>query len=1114
MNNPRPSQTAFPLLLVLCMFAQTGGRSVPAAADPVLIAPQRVTATSTDTDWTRAENTVDGSGMSKQTLSSARSSQSTTMPYFWRTQPDMLTAQVTYDLGALFPLGGVHVWNYNETGQTNRGVKNMTVAVSEDGREWLEGEDVVLPRAPGNDDPGSRHSFRKVVSARYIRFDIQSNHGDEHFTGLSEVRGAVSLDSPSRVQLAELDLAKGAQRHGVPIANRSVTGTPLAIAGKPYPRGIGSHAQFKLRINLRSTGIRFVADVGVDDYHPAPNDQLVKIPQADGSMRVTREDKSGEQFIAITTQHGRIADGRVVFRLLGDDRELWTSGLVKRGEAARRVDVDVRGVSVLTLVVEDGGDGVSGDYADWANAGLIYAGPRPVTIDEHDDGDSLRSALAPPVEAFVKDLPAYPGRKRPATDWLIDNRSYAAGVYRGQRRGELVLDNGLVSRVFKLSPNAAALDIYDHVTGRTLLRGIKPEANLQIGNMTYPVGGLAGQLDYGYLDYAWLKHLRLMPNAFVLSDISTSEIVPRVEWPRKRRHDKHTAWPPRGVSIHMKYTCPALPGVEVTVHYNLYDGMPLFCKWLTIEQGGIADLHLNTYESDILALTEYNATVNEGYGDIEATPQTIILETDYAFGGSYQFSTKSHSIEYVKDPQYHSQVNYARTSRVLAVSRPEVGPDVMLEKGSSFSSHRTWELITDGDHRERRSLAQRRMYRTVAPWVTENPSVMHVRSAAEPAVKAAIDQCEEVGFETVILTFGSGANIEDMSQKNLDYLKRLADYAGSKGIEIGGYSLLASSRRGAEASIISLTTGKPGGGRYGNAPCLASDWGDGYFANLRRFYEYTGFTLFEHDGSYPGDRCASTKHHHRGAGDSQWTQFQIITDHYNWCLANNVYMNVPDWYFMNGSHKCAMHYREANFALPRARHTLLARRDIFDGTWEKTPSMGWMHVPLVAYHGGQANSVFEPLSENLDDYRFVLMQNFLLGVQGHYRGHRLYDTEETKQMVKHIVEFYGKHWDILNSDVVHFRRPNGRTIDGMLHVNPQLEEKACLVLFNSTDQTLRETLHVPLYYAGLTTGTRVTDMGGQTQVKDLARDYSIDLDVELPPRSVRCYFFADKTGHN
>lgn len=77
------------------------------------------------------------------------------------------------------------------------------------------------------------------------------------------------------------------------------------------------------------------------------------------------------------------------------------------------------------------------------------------------------------------------------------------------------------------------------------------------------------------------------------------------------------------------------------------------------------------------------------------------------------------------------------------------------------------------------------MYRTLAPWVTENPVLMHVRHAAPAAVRLAVDQCGEVGFEMVIMTFGSGFNMENTDPKYRDQIKELVDYAHSKGNRIG-----------------------------------------------------------------------------------------------------------------------------------------------------------------------------------------------------------------------------------------------------------------------------------------------------------------------------------------
>ena len=234
---------------------------------------------------------------------------------------------------------------------------------------------------------------------------------------------------------------------------------------------------------------------------------------------------------------------------------------------------------------------------------------------------------------------------------------------------------------------------------------------------------------------------------------------------------------------------------------------------------------------------------------------------------------------------------------------------------------------------------------------------MHVRQADAEAVKAAIDQCAEVGFEMVIMTFGSGFDAESADKDYIAGLKELADYAHGKGVELGGYSLLASRHIDAANDALNPDTSEPGGAIFGHSPCLGSAWGEDYFRKVACLYDQAGLDILEHDGSYPGDVCASVAHPgHASLADSQWRQWQRITRFYRWCRERGIYLNVPDWYFLNGSNKNGMGYREVNWSLPRERQLLLARQNVYDGTWEKTPSMGWMFVPLVEYHGGDAGA--------------------------------------------------------------------------------------------------------------------------------------------------------------
>ena len=90
----------------------------------------------------------------------------------------------------------------------------------------------------------------------------------------------------------------------------------------------------------------------------------------------------------------------------------------------------------------------------------------------------------------------------------------------------------------------------------------------------------------------------------------------------------------------------------------------------------------------------------------------------------------------------------------------------------------------------------------------------------------------------------------------------------------------------------------------------------------------------------------------------------------------------PDWYLLDGTNKIAIGYREVNFSLPREDQKLLNRQNIFDGTWDKRPSMGWGFVPLTRYQGGGPEAVLEPLSEHLDDYKQLMMEYYGSGGAG------------------------------------------------------------------------------------------------------------------------------------
>jgi hypothetical protein len=193
-----------------------------------------------------------------------------------------------------------------------------------------------------------------------------------------------------------------------------------------------------------------------------------------------------------------------------------------------------------------------------------------------------------------------------------------------------------------------------------------------------------------------------------------------------------------------------------------------------------------------------------------------------------------------------------------------------------------------------------------------------------------------------------------------------------------------------------------------------------------------------------------------------------------------------------------MGYREASANLTPQQQLLLGRQYIYDGTWHKTPTMGWMSLQLVGFYTNDPRVGLEPLSQHLDRYETGLFQHLASGCQFTVRGKRLYDTPETKAMVTKWVNWFKQYRDILTSDIIHIGRPDGRDIDLMLHVNPAIGNKGMLIAFNPTDQAITKTVRVPLYYTGIKGAAKITGSDGQQANRTLNEDAGIDMQLSIP----------------
>lgn len=151
------------------------------AASAAVISPVAVEASNEWPFWGqyRAVNVINGSGMNGGLHDGNYNN-------MWMTDLGIQSATLTFDLGNVFTLSGVNLWNYNADFGLNRGVRDFAVSLSLDGINYSQALSATLNMGTGL--ALAAQTFALNGAARYVRLDVLNNYGDQwSAVGLSEV---------------------------------------------------------------------------------------------------------------------------------------------------------------------------------------------------------------------------------------------------------------------------------------------------------------------------------------------------------------------------------------------------------------------------------------------------------------------------------------------------------------------------------------------------------------------------------------------------------------------------------------------------------------------------------------------------------------------------------------------------------------------------------------------------------------------------------------------------------------------------------------------------------------------------------------------------------------
>ena len=291
-------------------------------------------------------------------------------------------------------------------------------------------------------------------------------------------------------------------------------------------------------------------------------------------------------------------------------------------------------------------------------------------------------------------------------DWLLTPNSAPAIVTASPCSIEI--SNGLIAREFAVpgagcpAPEFATIDLLDLTSDppRSVLAALDYEAAVELDGVLYNVGGFyqtcpeyTDPIDRSnpdilystcaYLNRSQPSYARPAANAsaFTFKAFRSSNITAPFEY-KPARFAADVPWPPLGTHLSVDFSSPGgapsrIRGITVTVHYELFQGLPVYRKWLTLavpqsDEAGASVVVGNVITESLRVNNDFAGTSYPmGQGWIQGSVPLIVAVPDLAHGAACVWGLQTEAT-YMQGSAL--SCSYANPGTVMAMCHPLANP--------------------------------------------------------------------------------------------------------------------------------------------------------------------------------------------------------------------------------------------------------------------------------------------------------------------------------------------------------------------------------------------------------------------------------------------------------